>query len=104
MFRHWFKKNKRDDLSAPSSNLTIPNEIEWFELKQKWEISESNQSPLKQILIEEEKKSFERVKGTLEEALSLLDDACFETKGMLKVRLQQIWSELDELVKSYTHE
>lgn len=40
----------------------------------------------------------------LEEALSLLDDAYVESDGMLKVRLQQIWSDLDELVKTYTLE
>ncbi|MNW49586.1 hypothetical protein D3C74_270120 [compost metagenome] len=104
MFKHWFKKNKHQGPSVSSNNLTIPNENEWSELKRMWMESRNEVSPLRQLLIQEEAEAFERVRGTLEEALSLLDDACFETEGMLKVRLQQTWTELDELVKTYTLE
>lgn len=100
MFKHWFKRKKQQGSSMPS----IPNKDEWLEFKQMWEKSRNEQSPLKQHLIQEEAEAFERIRRMLEEALSLLDDACVETEGMLKVRLQQIWSDLDELVKTCTIE
>lgn len=104
MFKHWFKKKKQQGSSVSRCSLTNPNADKWFELKEMWKKSRNEQSPLKQLLIQEEAGAMERVRGTLEEALSLLDDACVETEGMLKVRLQQIWSDLDELVKTYTIE
>ncbi|WP_059051382.1 hypothetical protein [Paenibacillus senegalimassiliensis] len=102
MFRNWFKKKQRGS-SIPSSQTTSYEE-KWLELKQTWEKARNEQSLSKQLLIQQESEAFERVRGMLEEALSLLDDACVETDGMLKVRLQQIWGDLDELVKSYTLE
>jgi hypothetical protein len=104
VFRHWFKKDKRQDSSVSRYNPVLPNESEWTKLKRMWEKSRNKHSPLEQSLIQEEAEAFDRVKGLLGEALSLLDDAYVETDGMLKVRLQQIWSDLDELVKSYTIE
>ncbi|MEK6994414.1 hypothetical protein NST08_29645 [Paenibacillus sp. FSL K6-1566] len=104
MFMHWFKKGKRQDSLVSRHNPVLPNESEWTKLKLMWEKSRNEQSPLKQLIIQEEAGAFERIRGMLEEALSLLDDACVETDGMLKVKLQQIWSDLDELVKTYTIE
>lgn len=49
------------------------------------------------------KAGIEKVKGTLEEVLSLLDDACIETEGLLKVELHEIWNQLDELMKRHTY-
>ncbi|CAM3927189.1 MULTISPECIES: hypothetical protein [Paenibacillus] len=104
MFMHWFKKGKRQDSLVSRHKLVLPNESEWTKLKLMWEKSRNEHSSLEQTLIQAEAEPFERVRGMLEEALSLLDDACVETDGMLKVRLQQIWGDLDELVKSYTME
>lgn len=104
MFKHWFKKDKRQDSSVSHYNPVLPNESEWTKLKLMWEKSRNKHSPLEQSLIQEEAEAFERVRGMLEEALSLLDDACIESEGMLKVRLRQIWTDLDELVKTYTIE
>ncbi|GIO42261.1 hypothetical protein ACTNDP_19350 [Paenibacillus barengoltzii] len=102
MFKHWFKKDKRQDSLVSRQKLVLPNESEWTKLKLMWEKSRNEHSSLEQSLIQAEAEAFDRVKGMLEETLSLLDDACVETDGMLKVRLQQIWSDLDELVKTYT--
>lgn len=65
---------------------------------------ESRLEHSQQLLNQEEAASMQKVKGTLEEALSLLDDACVELEGLFKVKLHQIWSELDELVKTYMGE
>lgn len=102
MFKHWFKKVKNVDSAGPTNNSLshIPDKEEWLALKRKWEESRLEQS--QQFL--EGVASMQKVKGTLEEALSLLDDACIETKGLLRVKLHQIWSELDELVWFYSDE
>ncbi|MGZ7442375.1 hypothetical protein [Paenibacillus sp. TH7-28] len=104
MFRRWFKKVKNVDSAGPtnSSSSHIPNNEEWLALKRKWEKSRLEQS--QQLLIQEGVASMQKVKETLEEALSLLDDACIESEGPLRVKLHQIWSELDELVKTYMGE
>ncbi|WP_270620076.1 hypothetical protein [Paenibacillus macerans] len=104
MFRRWFKKVKNADSAGPtnSSSSHIPIKEEWLALKRKWEKSRLEHS--QRLLIQEEAASMQKVKGTLEEALSLLDDACVESEGLFKVKLHQIWSDLDELVKTYMGE
>lgn len=70
-------------------------------MKARWEADReaSSSEEVLNDLLQQRSKAMEDIQSSLEEALSLLDDAASEASEVLKVEITAIWTALDELVQ-----
>lgn len=114
-------KSRKDDVLMSKSNLTrffkrlfqsqtpsspmppkaFPKVDQWKEMKARWEADReaSSSEEVLNDLLQQRSKAMEDIQSSLEEALSLLDDAASEASEVLKVEITAIWTALDELVQ-----
>ncbi|QQZ58929.1 hypothetical protein JI735_19560 [Paenibacillus sonchi] len=109
LFKRLFHAKHRQEEASIANQPTaaISKEQQWEQMKARWEDerkASSSEAVLNDLLRQTyEAEVMENVQSTLEEALSLLDDAASEAPEPLKSEITAIWRALDELVqKTFT--